>query len=104
MIGERQRVEFRIGDRKPPGGERAGNEARRQAGLDLRHLVTGYMAKFDPVIGARGPAGKRSLKFRLALIDLKIAILAQHGKRAAFLEERFQLGPREIHQRRLRRN
>ncbi|MNV09977.1 hypothetical protein D3C71_1004870 [compost metagenome] len=81
ILGERQRVEFRIGDRIPAGRERAADEAGRDARLDTGHLGGIHVPEFDTVLFAGVPAGQRGAEFAIAFIDLQIAFLAQHRKR-----------------------
>ncbi|ENN88818.1 hypothetical protein RHSP_38139 [Rhizobium freirei PRF 81] len=103
MLGQRQRVKLGIGNGIPSGRKRAEHEARCQSRLDRRHLVGLHMPEFDPVIAANLPAGQRSAEFRLALIDLEIALLAQHGERIGRREEGLKLRPGKVHQACLRR-
>jgi hypothetical protein len=61
------------------------------------------MPELDPMRLPHLPAGQRGAELGLAFIDLQVAVLAQHPKRAGGGQKRLQLGPGEIHQRGLRR-
>jgi hypothetical protein len=77
-------------------------EARGKAGLQRGHLGGIHMGEGDAVVCPCLPAGQRGAKLTFALVDLQVAVLAQHGRRAGGGQERLKLCPGQIHQRGLR--
>ncbi len=102
MARQGKGIELGISDGVPARREGAMGESAAQAGLDLSHADRIEVMELNAVRFPRLPAGKRGLQLGLALIDLKIAVLAQHGG-AGLRQKRLELGLRKVHQRCLRR-